>query len=207
MGSTVVAAVISQHGLDWISVGDSPLWLFRDGTLHRLNADHSMAPVLANLVAVGRMTEEEAATDSNRHALRSAVMGDEIHLIDVSSQPVAIRKSDRLLLASDGVMTLEDEEIARIIENKHDAPLEEVAEALIHAVEESRTSQSGQYDGIALPSRSRLRRGHASRLKNLSQREETQETKPRNRRVRCYASSVDTKCSQRNRINNRDEFS
>ncbi len=61
------------------------------------------------------MTEEEAATDSNRHALRSAVMGDEIHLIDVSSQPVAIRKSDRLLLASDGLMTLDDEEIARIL--------------------------------------------------------------------------------------------
>ncbi len=136
MGSTVVAAVISQHGLDWISVGDSLLWLFRDGKLHRLNADHSMAPVLANLVAVGRMTEEEAATDSKRHALRSAVMGDEIHLIDVSSQPVAIRKSDRLLLASDGLMTLEDKEIARIIEDKQDVPLEEVAGALIQAVEE-----------------------------------------------------------------------
>ena len=136
MGSTVVAAVISQHGLDWISVGDSPLWLFRDGKLRRLNADHSMAPVLANLVAVGRMTEEEAATDSKRHALRSAVMGDEIHLVDVSSQPVAVRKSDRVLLASDGLMTLADEEIARILQDMQDAPLEEVTEALIHAVEE-----------------------------------------------------------------------
>ena len=136
MGSTVVAAVVSQHGLDWISVGDSPLWLFRDGKLRRLNADHSMAPVLANLVAVGRMTEEEAATDPKRHALRSAVMGDEIHLIDVSSQPVAIRKSDRLLLASDGLMTLEDEEIAGILQNMQDAPLSEVAEVLIQSVEE-----------------------------------------------------------------------
>ncbi|MYC12273.1 MAG: serine/threonine-protein phosphatase [Gemmatimonadetes bacterium] len=136
MGSTVVAAVVSQHGLDWISVGDSPLWLFRDGKLHRLNADHSMAPVLANLVAVGRMTEEEAATDPKRHALRSAVMGDEIHMIDVSSQPVAIRKSDRLLLASDGLMTLEDEEIAGILQDMQDDTLSEVVEALIHAVEE-----------------------------------------------------------------------
>ena len=135
MGSTVVAAVVSQHGLDWISVGDSPLWLFRDGKLRRLNADHSMAPVLANLVAVGRMTEEEAATDSKRHALRSAVMGDEIHLIDVSSQPVAIWKSDRLLLASDGLMTLEEEKIAGILQDMQDATLSEVVEALIHAVE------------------------------------------------------------------------
>ena len=150
MGSTVVAAVVSQHGLDWISVGDSPLWLFRDGKLRRLNADHSMAPVLANLVAVGRMTEEEAATDPKRHALRSAVMGDEIHLIDVSSQPVAIRKSDRLLLASDGLMTLEDEEIAGILQNMQDAPLSEVAEMLIQSVEEVGKAQSGQYDRVAL---------------------------------------------------------
>ena len=137
MGSTVVAAVVSQHGLDWISVGDSPLWLFRDGKLRRLNADHSMAPVLANLVAVGRMTEEEAATDSKRHALRSAVMGDEIYLIDVSSQPVAIRKSDCLLLASDGLMTLEEVEIAGILQDMQDATLSEGVEVLIHAVEKA----------------------------------------------------------------------
>ena len=96
-------------------MGDSPLWLFRDGRLRRLNADHSMAPVLASLVAAGRMTAEQAATDSKRHALRSAVMGDAIHLVDVSSQPVAVRKTDRLLLASDGLMTLVDEEIERIL--------------------------------------------------------------------------------------------
>ena len=46
MGTTVVAAVISQRGLEWISVGDSPLWLFREGQLRRLNTDHSMAAVL-----------------------------------------------------------------------------------------------------------------------------------------------------------------
>ena len=135
MGSTVVAAVVSRDGLDWISVGDSPLWLFRDGRLRRLNADHSMAPVLASLVAAGRMTAEQAATDSKRHALRSAVMGDEIHLVDVSSQPVAVRKTDRLLLASDGLMTLEDKEIERILCDNRTASLDDVAGALIHAVE------------------------------------------------------------------------
>ena len=60
MGSTLVAAVVSSEGLHWISVGDSPLWLFRKGQLERLNADHSMAPILAELVAKGDMTEEDA---------------------------------------------------------------------------------------------------------------------------------------------------
>ncbi len=137
MGTTVVAAVISQRGLEWISVGDSPLWLFREGQLRRLNADHSMAAVFADLVAVGRMTEEEAATDPKRHALRSAVMGDEIHLIDVSSQPVALKRGDRVVLASDGLLTLADDEIARILQTMQDAPLSEIAEALIQAVEDA----------------------------------------------------------------------
>ncbi len=135
MGATVAAAVVSQRGLEWISVGDSPLWLFRDGRLHRLNADHSMAPVLENLVKVGRMTEKQAAMDSNRHALRSAVMGDEIHLIDVSPQPVAVRNGDRVLLASDGLMTLKDEEIARILRGMSDRPLNDAAGSLMDAVE------------------------------------------------------------------------
>ena len=135
MGSTLVAAVVSSEGLNWISVGDSPLWLFREGKLERLNADHSMAPVLADLVSTGRMTAEEAARDPSRHSLRSAVMGDDIHLTDVSSQPVAVEKGDRLLLASDGLMTLGDQEIAAILKKTQDAPLEDSAAALIQAVE------------------------------------------------------------------------
>ncbi len=135
MGSTLVAAVVSSEGLNWISVGDSPLWLFRKGALARLNADHSMAPVLADLVATGRMTEEEAARDPSRHSLRSAVMGDDIHLVDVSPRPVPVEKGDRLLLASDGLMTLGDREIAGILEETQDASLEDSAAALIQAVE------------------------------------------------------------------------
>ena len=137
MGTTVVAVVISQSGLDWISVGDSPLWLFREGQLRRLNADHSMAAVFADLVAVGRMTEEEAATDPKRHALRSAVMGDEIHMIDVSSQPVALARDDRVVLASDGLETLANDEIAHILQTMQDAPLQDSVEALIKAVEDA----------------------------------------------------------------------
>ena len=137
MGSTLVAAVVSSEGLNWVSVGDSPLWLFREGQLERLNADHSMAPVLADLVATGRMTAEEAARDPSRHSLRSAVMGDDIHLVDVSSQPVAVKQGDRLLLASDGLMTLSDQEIAAILKETRDSSLEDSAAALIQAVEDA----------------------------------------------------------------------
>ena len=135
MGSTLVAAVVASEGLHWISVGDSPLWLFRGGQLSRLNADHSMAPVLAELVAAGRITAEEAARHPSQHSLRSVVMGDEMPLIDVSSQPVVLERGDRVVLASDGLLTLDEQEIADVLKKKQDAPLEDSAAALIQAVE------------------------------------------------------------------------
>ena len=135
MGSTLVAVVVTSEGLHWISVGDSPLWLFREGQLERLNADHSMAPLLADLVAAGRMTAEDAARHPSRHSLRSVVMGDEMPLIDVSSRPVALEQGDRVVLASDGLLTLDEREIAEILEKTRDAPLEDSVAALIQAVE------------------------------------------------------------------------
>ena len=45
MGTTLVAAAVTTDGLEWVSVGDSPLLIYRDGRLKRLNEDHSMAPV------------------------------------------------------------------------------------------------------------------------------------------------------------------
>ena len=136
MGSTLVAAVVTSEGLHWISVGDSPLWLFREGLLKRLNADHSMAAELNELVAEGRMTEEEAEQDPRRNWLNSAVMGDEIHLIDVPSQPVAVKKGDRVVLASDGLLTLNNQEIAESLKKTRDAPLKKSAEDLIEKVKE-----------------------------------------------------------------------
>ncbi len=138
MGSTVVAAVVSPEGIDWISVGDSPLWLFRNGELRRLNADHSMAPALEILVDQGHLTAEEAATDPKRHTLRSAVVGGEIHLVDVSSQPVALHEGDRVLLGSDGLFTLGEEVIAGIMEQKGEDSPAQIADDLIQAVEETR---------------------------------------------------------------------
>lgn len=136
MGSTLLAVVVSQRGLEWLSIGDSPLWLCRDGHLVRINSDHSMAPVLADMVASGRMTEDEIEQDSSRHMLRSAVTGDEISLIDVSSQPRDLKKDDLLLLASDGIMTLGEKEIVNILQDMQGASLEETAVALLKAVED-----------------------------------------------------------------------
>lgn len=137
MGSTIVAVVVSPQGLEWISVGDSPLWLFRNGELQRLNADHSMAPSLAKLVDEGRMTAQDAATDPNRHALRSAVVGDEIPLVDVSTHPVPIHEDDCVMLGSDGLFTLDEYELTGILSKVKGTSTAEVTDAIVWAVEDA----------------------------------------------------------------------
>ena len=78
MGATLVAALVIGPSLYWTSVGDSILWLFREDRLHRLNADHSMRPLLQYLVELGRLTEEEASNDPRMHQLRSVIYGESI---------------------------------------------------------------------------------------------------------------------------------
>lgn len=58
MGATLVAPVLIKDRLYWISIGDSPLYLFRDNKLHRLNEDHSLTPQFDYLVSKGMMEPE-----------------------------------------------------------------------------------------------------------------------------------------------------
>ncbi|MDI1287868.1 MAG: protein phosphatase 2C domain-containing protein [Reyranella sp.] len=109
MGTTVVAALVRGDEVRWISVGDSPFYLVTAGKLVRLNADHSMAPQIAALVERGMLTAEEAEHHPGRHTLREAVMGDPLTLIDKGSRQLG--GGDTLLLCSDGVQTLTDEQI------------------------------------------------------------------------------------------------
>lgn len=121
MGCTLVAAYFSGEGLVWISVGDSPLWRWRDGVLQQLNEDHSMAPVIQKSVDRGEMSHAEAMQHPQRNALRSALIGEPIPHTDIRETPVRIRPGDKFVLASDGLQTLEDDEIARILANDEDA--------------------------------------------------------------------------------------
>ena len=61
MGCTLLAVVLAEEGLYWISVGDSPLWLWRRGRLIRLNQDHAYRSILAHQVRNGEISAAEAA--------------------------------------------------------------------------------------------------------------------------------------------------
>jgi protein phosphatase len=109
MGSTVVAALMKGDEVRWISVGDSPFFLAVDGSLKRLNADHSMTPQVDALLARGMLTPEEAASHPGRHTLREAVMGGPLTLIDRGQRRIG--PGACLLMCSDGVQSLDEKAI------------------------------------------------------------------------------------------------
>ncbi|MGE0155082.1 MAG: PP2C family serine/threonine-protein phosphatase [Reyranellaceae bacterium] len=135
MGCTLVGLLAAGERLDWISVGDSPLWLFADGVLRRLNEDHSMTPLLKARVERGEMTANAAAMHPSRNALRSAVVGEDIPLVDLAFMPLQARPGDIVLLASDGLCSLDDGEILEILRRHRDGGAEAIAEELISAVD------------------------------------------------------------------------
>jgi serine/threonine protein phosphatase PrpC len=110
MGATLVVARVAGDQLRWISVGDSPLYLVMDGSIERLNADHSMAPQIDALAARGVITAVQAAHHPGRHTLREAVMGEPLSLIDDGGRQLGAGAV--LLLCSDGVESLDHARIA-----------------------------------------------------------------------------------------------
>jgi PPM family protein phosphatase len=134
MGCTCVGATFTDEGLAWVSVGDSPLLLFRDHKLYQLNEDHSLAPLLDKLVANGEMTLAEAESDPRRHYLRAALTGDGIEMVDLSTTVLALRQGDLVLLASDGIEVLSHAEMADILAARSADDPEAVVVALLAAV-------------------------------------------------------------------------
>lgn len=133
MGSTLLAVLINDltGQFDYISVGDSPLYHHSaTGSLKRINANHSFANDLANMVNAGVISAEEAHTHPQRHAITSAVTGSQIAKIDQNSG--SLQHGERLLLASDGVHTLPDTQIGELMVN---APVSTSTAALLHAVQ------------------------------------------------------------------------
>jgi len=135
MGTTLIGCVIRENELYWVSVGDSPLWVCREGVLQRLNADHSMVPLLDDMVRTGVMDSEAALVDARRNMLRSAVAGRVVELVDLCEEPWQLLAGDIVILASDGVETLTVDELAAALKNPRAKSLQQLADDLTASIE------------------------------------------------------------------------
>ena len=115
-GSTVVSALITGNALRWISVGDSRIYLYRDGQISQLSRDHDLLQDWMPDILDGKRSMAEALRDPNGRKLTSFIGMGELRHVDYNRTPIPLLPGDRVLLMSDGVYgTVSDAEMAAIL--------------------------------------------------------------------------------------------
>ena len=136
MGATLVSLVLVENRMYWMSVGDSPLYVLRDGRMQQLNEDHSLAPQIDFMVQQGLMDPEVAKTHPDRNCLTSVIMGQRIAKSDCPGNPYQLKMGDVVVVSSDGLQYLGDEKIAKVLHRYRRRKSAEIAGYLLEAIDE-----------------------------------------------------------------------
>ncbi len=138
MGTTMVAAVIDNSTMYVANVGDSRLYLLRD-ELEQITRDHSL---VEEMVAMGRMERGSEAYTSQKNIITRAVgIGP---TVDIDFFEVPLQECDYILMCSDGLTNMVDDEgICKILQTTD--TLEEQTENLIN-----KANENGGKDNIAV---------------------------------------------------------
>ena len=128
MGTTCTAAAIVRgadggenrgaeyDSLYYVHVGDTRLYLIRDGQITRVTRDHSY---VGRLVEAGMISAEQAETHPQRNILTAALGTNPDLIMDSPGRPEPLRPEDVLLICSDGLWgQMRDSEIFDAVENK-----------------------------------------------------------------------------------------
>jgi serine/threonine protein phosphatase PrpC len=135
MGATLVVPALVENRLYWISVGDSPLFLYRNGKLTQLNEDHSMAPQIDFMVKSGLMDAETGANHPDRNCLISVLMGTRIPKVDCPVKPYELRAGDIVICSSDGLQFLSNPQIEKLVGKYAKKRSTEIAERLLEELQ------------------------------------------------------------------------
>jgi protein phosphatase len=132
MGTTVVAVRFGgteEEPLAEVShVGDSRVYLFRDGALRPLTEDHSL---VAELVRSGDLTRAQASEHPQKNLITRALGAEDD--IEVDTTVLPIKLDDRLILCSDGLTDmLPEPRMLELLASSPEGP-ERAARALVQA--------------------------------------------------------------------------
>ncbi|MGA9417253.1 MAG: PP2C family serine/threonine-protein phosphatase [Terriglobales bacterium] len=114
--NAVASDLGSYDALYYVHVGDTRLYLIRDGQITRVTRDHSY---VGRLVEAGMISPEEAEHHPQRNILTAALGTNPDLIMDSPGRPEPLRPNDVLLICSDGLWGLvHDSEILGVVKNK-----------------------------------------------------------------------------------------
>lgn len=128
MGTTVSALIRVDGKVALAHIGDSRIYLFRDGELKQVTTDHTF---VQRLVDTGRITEEEALTHPRRSVLMR-VLGDVDSSPEIDTWTLETMPGDRWLICSDGLSGVVKQEAIQNVLTHVDSP-KTAADRLVRA--------------------------------------------------------------------------
>lgn len=132
VGSTIAAAVVHGDHLYWLSVGDSHIYVLRDGQLSRANEDHIYGVSLLPQVAAGNLERADAMNDPRWSHLTSHLGMAQVALVDLAFRPFLMRPGDTVIVCSDGIYrSASDKEIIEAFRRSPPAKACEVVKAMV----------------------------------------------------------------------------
>lgn len=103
-GTTLVAVHIHQNALHWASVGDSAIYLCRNGGVFQLNREHTyLNRLYARELTEDIICKERAEQDEDARRLTAFVGIDRLTEVDGNFRPLPLHPGDVILLCSDGI--------------------------------------------------------------------------------------------------------
>lgn len=121
MATTLTMAYFAARWLYVVHVGDSRCYLIRDGKIHLLTRDHSMAQLLSD---AGELDEADVATSPLSHCLYNSIGGDPNTPMSPDVSKSEMLAGDVVLLCTDGLTRhVTDEQVLVVVSS--DGSIEE----------------------------------------------------------------------------------
>lgn len=108
MGTTLSAVLLARTRLCIAHIGDSRVYLFRDGAMHQLTEDHSL---VMEHVRKGLLTKAQAEASPLQNILTRALGTQRTPAVDLAE--TELKEADRVLLCTDGLFKAVKEDIIR----------------------------------------------------------------------------------------------
>jgi len=132
MATTASAVLLGPHGASVAHVGDSRVYVLRDGHLEQITNDHSW---VEEQVRAGTLSPTAARQHPWRNVVTRALSGGEDPEVDLTE--VSPSQGERYLLCSDGLFTVvPDSRIAQLL-GQADVSLDAICRGLVQAANEA----------------------------------------------------------------------
>lgn len=135
-GTTLVSVIIQNGELFWLSVGDSKIYIIRKNEIMCVNRLHNYRMTMDEMLENNQITiDEYKEKEKQAEALISFIGMRNVSLMDINPRGFRLQDNDIILLSSDGLYRLLDDETIKEIIKRNMFDMDKAAKSLIDEAE------------------------------------------------------------------------